>query len=133
MPCSGNIVAFRMMDTDNDFGWQVYGVLSQVIDPEIGLNIVDLGLVYAVALTETGTIAVTMTLTTPGCPMGDAIQQGVVHVLKRNFPGHTVEVNLVWLPMWDSGMISKEGQAQLQGGYAPQLRDHGQSLWDRFF
>jgi metal-sulfur cluster biosynthetic enzyme len=121
------------MNMENDFGLHVYEVLKQVIDPEIGLNIVDLGLVYQVALPDDKSIKVTMTLTTPGCPMGQTINDAVVNVLGKHYPSFTTEVELVWFPLWDSGMISEAGQAQLNGSYQPENRDHGQSLWDRFF
>jgi metal-sulfur cluster biosynthetic enzyme len=121
------------MDTKVAFGEKVYEVLKEVIDPEIGLNIVDLGLVYQVALSEDDVLKITMTLTTPGCPMGQTIHQAVVNVLKKHYPGFTIEVELVWQPMWDADMITEAGQAQLNDGYQPQNRDHGQSLWDRFF
>jgi metal-sulfur cluster biosynthetic enzyme len=121
------------MTAENNFGENIYEVLKEVIDPEIGLNIVDLGLVYEVALSEDKTITVNMTLTSPGCPMGQMITNAVTNVLEKNYPDYKIVVELVWLPMWDSDMISEAGQAQLNGGYQPQNRDHGGSLWDRFF
>lgn len=121
------------METPNDFPDQVLHLLKQVIDPEIGINIVDLGLVYEVALGEDKTLTVQMTLTTPGCPMGQTIQLAVVNVLQRHFPAYTVEVEIVWSPMWEPDMISEDGQRQLNGGFKRPERHHGESFWDRYF
>ena len=60
--------------------------LYEVIDPELMVNIVDLGLVYDVEITEGTKLKVTMTLTSPHCPMGDAIQTGVINVLEKELP-----------------------------------------------
>jgi metal-sulfur cluster biosynthetic enzyme len=73
--------------------------LRQVKDPEIGLNIVDLGLVYDVE-TEEGAVHVKMTLTSPGCPAGAQIMSDVDQTI-RMLDGVTgVEVELVWEPFW---------------------------------
>ena len=91
----------------------VYAALRQVLDPEIGLNVVDLGLVYEVDCAESGDVAVTMTLTTPGCPLHDAIDQAVQRAL-RQVPGTgRVHVNLVWTPPWNPDMISEAGRVAL--------------------
>jgi metal-sulfur cluster biosynthetic enzyme len=79
--------------------------LRQVIDPELGCNIVDLGLVYDVAL-EAGHATVTMTLTTPGCPMNEAISAGVKHVLLAEDGVAAVEVRIVWEPPWTPDRMS---------------------------
>jgi metal-sulfur cluster biosynthetic enzyme len=91
----------------------VLSALKEVLDPEIGLNVVDLGLVYEVDCAENGDVAVTMTLTTPGCPLHDAIDQAVQRALKQ-LPGMgRVHVNLVWTPPWNPDMITEEGRAAL--------------------
>ncbi len=93
---------------------QALGNLHEVIDPEIGLNIVDLGLVYALVMDEqTKTIHVKMTLTTRFCPMGDTILKSVEETLNEYYPEYSVEVDLVFEPSWDVDMISEEGQAFL--------------------
>ena len=74
--------------------------LRQVEDPEAGMNIVDLGLVYAVEV-GTGTVRVDMTMTTAACPMADMIVDQVRDVVRAMVPeGTTVDVQLVWDPPW---------------------------------
>ncbi|MGZ5245354.1 MAG: metal-sulfur cluster assembly factor [Bacteroidia bacterium] len=86
--------------------------LYEVIDPELYVNIVDLGLVYNIALKDKN-IEVEMTLSTPHCPMGESIVNGVKNVLEKTFPDAEVEVNLVWEPTWSMEKISEEGKRQL--------------------
>jgi|SRR5690606_39674652 len=87
--------------------------LIQVIDPELYVNIVDLGLVYEVDVRDAEKVKVTMTLSTPGCPMGDAITGGVKNALGAVFPDRGIEVALVWEPRWNYHMITDEGKAQM--------------------
>lgn len=88
----------------------IFDALRQVIDPEIGCNILDLGLVYNVAFSA-GKVRVTMTLTTPGCPMHDSIAEGVKHAL-LGIEGITgAEVEVVWDPPWHPSMMTKTGRA----------------------
>ena len=85
----------------------VVEALRRVYDPELGINIVDLGLVYGVE-EEEGRVQVTMTLTTPGCPVGQSILDGVGYVLS-SLPGVTdVAIRVVWDPPWNPGMIAQE-------------------------
>ena len=88
--------------------------LRAVIDPELGVNIIDLGLVYKVAADDDGRITITMTLTTPGCPMHASFAEEIEKTLWTAIPGLTgVDVNLVWEPRWSPMMMSEEGLAQL--------------------
>ena len=94
---------------------QVLDALRQVIDPELGCNIVDLGLVYSVRIAQ-GKVRVTMTLTTPGCPMHDSISQGA-QIAVLGLDGVTdVEVELVWDPPWDPMMMTEQGRIALRIG-----------------
>lgn len=87
-------------------------VLKGVIDPEIGINIVDLGLVYEVESAE-DTNTITMTLTTPGCPMHNSITSWVENVVKHLEPEKKVIVNLVWEPQWTPDKMSLEAKNEL--------------------
>ena len=83
--------------------------LRQVIDPEIGCNIVDLGLVYNVVISGSR-VQVTMTLTTPGCPMHESLCAGV-QVALLNLEGvDEAEVELVWDPPWHPSMMTETGR-----------------------
>ncbi len=88
--------------------------LYEVIDPELMVNIMDLGLVYDIEFKPENLILITMTLTTPHCPMGEAIQTGVQNALEAEFPGYTIEINLTFEPAWNYDMVSSEGMQQLQ-------------------
>lgn len=79
--------------------------LKDVFDPELGYNIVDLGLIYDVNMTDAAA-SVTMTLTTPGCPASDMIQDGVRQRLEDMEGVDTVTVELVWEPRWDPQAMS---------------------------
>ena len=74
--------------------------LRAVKDPELGLNIIDLGLVYDVEVHEGGQVHVRMTLTSPGCPAGGEILKGVKDVAGEQEGVASVEVELVWEPYW---------------------------------
>ncbi|MCW5555440.1 MAG: metal-sulfur cluster assembly factor [Verrucomicrobiae bacterium] len=87
----------------------ILNALREVIDPEIGCNIVDLGLIYNVR--TAGTKArVTMTLTTPGCPMSESIAHGVQMALLNLEGVEDAEVELVWDPPWHPDMMTEEGR-----------------------
>jgi len=91
----------------------VYDALHTVYDPELGVNVVDLGLVYGVAVDEAGFVTITMTLTTPGCPMHESINEGVGVVLE-DIPGITGgEVRLVWEPRWEPSRMTDVGRQLL--------------------
>ncbi len=87
--------------------------LMEVIDPELFVNVVDLGLIYDVEFGESSKVTVTMTLSTPHCPLGDAITTGVRNALEGSFPDREIAVNLVWEPEWSPDSISDAGRAQL--------------------
>ena len=80
--------------------------LRTVIDPEIGLDIVTVGLIYHMAMDD-GIAHVTFTLTTRGCPMEAHITRGIVNALSRVSGVEHVELNLVWDPEWNPGMIQE--------------------------
>ena len=82
----------------------VLDALRQVIDPEIGCNLVDLGMIYNVAIAGSS-VRVTMTLTTPGCPMHESICWGVKCALLNLEGVDDAEVELVWDPPWHPSMM----------------------------
>ncbi len=87
--------------------------LKNVYDPEIGINIVDLGLVYDSDIADSGDVLVTMTLTSMGCPLGPVIVQEVQTALK-DLPGiNDVDVKIVWSPPWSPDKMSEEAKDEL--------------------
>lgn len=94
---------------------EVKEALYDVYDPELGINIVDLGLVYGVSVDEQQNVRVTMTLTTPGCPLHDSIQFAIENRLGLIEGIAEIEVELVWDPPWDPGKISEQGRKWLWG------------------
>ncbi len=91
---------------------QIMEALHLVIDPEIGINIVDLGLIYNLDI-QNDSIVVTMTLTTPGCPMYSSMAEGVERAIKHIDPNVSSEVNLVWEPRWTPDMMTDYAKEQL--------------------
>jgi len=88
--------------------------LYDVNDPELELNVVDLGLIYQIDFDETGKkIDASMTLTTQFCPMGESLTTQVEQVLKNVFNNYHVQVHLTFNPAWHADLISAEGQAFL--------------------
>ena len=94
---------------------EVREALKEVIDPEIGINIVDLGLIYDVLPNlETGHVDVNMTLTSPGCPAGPELTSAVWMTVKRMAGVKDCEVKLIWSPRWDPNVhASEEGRMHL--------------------
>ena len=91
---------------------QVKMALRRVKDPELNLNIVDLGLVYGVRVDGTK-VSVDMSLTSPGCPSGPEIMTGAEEAV-RSVPGvEDVQVNLVWTPFWTPDRIEPRIRAYL--------------------
>jgi metal-sulfur cluster biosynthetic enzyme len=86
--------------------------LRQVKDPELDLNIVDLGLVYDVDLAE-GNVAVKMTLTSPGCPAGPIITNDVYRVVREMEGVRDVDVEIVWEPYWTPERIEPKIRAMM--------------------
>ena len=89
----------------------IFEALLQVVDPELDCNIVDLGLVYGIAVAGAH-VTVTMTLTTPGCPMHESIAWGVKCALLNLEGVDQVEVNVVWEPPWTPALMSVSGRKQ---------------------
>ncbi len=92
---------------------QTWNILKFVIDPEVEVNIVDMGLIYKVEYDGETTINITMTLSTPACPIADAIVLNVEQAIKNKFTEFEVDVNLVFDPPWSPDMVSEEGKVLL--------------------
>ena len=91
---------------------EVIAALRQIFDPEIPVNIYDLGLIYNVEIAS-GHAVVTMTLTTPHCPVAETMP-GEVELRVMSVPGiASAEVNLVWDPAWDPGKMSDEAKLEM--------------------
>jgi len=91
----------------------ILAALKTVIDPELGINIVDLGLVYAAVRTATG-INIELTVTTPACPLGEMMTEEIKLVLRDRFPDLSdVRVEIVWDPPWSPDLMSEESRRQL--------------------
>lgn len=88
--------------------------LKEVIDPELNINIVDLGLVYDIIINqEKGEVEVVMTLTSPGCPLSIVFEEWVPEAVKKIEGVKDVKINLVWEPAWNPDKISDETKEQL--------------------
>jgi len=93
---------------------QILERLRTIPDPEVEVNIVDLGLIYAVKHYEKNKkVYILMTLSARGCPVGDTIMQHVETVAKAFLPEYEIEVELTWEPQWTPEMITPEGKALL--------------------
>ncbi len=89
-------------------------IRAHVRDPELMLNVVDLGLIYDIQVTENRTAEITMTLTSPGCPAGPMIITDVQRTVHRLFPQlDEVNIHLVWTPFWNPDMMSEEAKEEL--------------------
>ena len=91
----------------------ILAALKTVIDPELGINIVDLGLIYRSARTANG-IDIALTMTTPACPLGEMMTEEIKLVLRDRFPElPDLRVEIVWDPPWSPELMSEESRQQL--------------------
>ena len=91
----------------------ILAALKTVIDPELGINIVDLGLVYHAARTA-NEIDIELTMTTPACPLGEMMSEEIKLVLRDRFPElQDLRVEIVWDPPWSPELMSEESRRQL--------------------
>ena len=86
--------------------------LATVMDPELGLDIVSLGLVYRIECT-TDAVELDLTMTTPACPLAEHIREEAERAVARAFPDARVQANLVWSPPWDARRLSDDARAAL--------------------
>ena len=99
------------MATESD----IREALRQVLDPEVGINIVDLGLVYRIE-TDGTRARIVMTMTSPACPLVDYLKELVTSAISEQVPGVTdVQIVIEWEPPWDPEMMSDQARRQLDG------------------
>ncbi len=90
-------------------------ILKECYDPEIPLNVLDLGLIYAIRLND-HVVEIDMTLTAPGCPMHTMISKGIEEKVRKMDGVNDVKVNVIWDPPWTPERISEEGKKILGFG-----------------
>ncbi|GAA1360904.1 MULTISPECIES: metal-sulfur cluster assembly factor [Brevibacterium] len=91
---------------------EVIDALMDVVDPELGVNIVDLGLVYGASVEDDGTAVVEMTLTSAACPLTDVIEDQCAQQLEGIVPAY--RINWVWMPPWGPERITEDGKEQMR-------------------
>lgn len=95
---------------------EVFEAMKDVVDPELMVNVVDLGLLYGATVDDEGNVTLDMTLTSPTCPLTDKIEYDTKYVLDGL--AKSVTINWVWLPPWTLEMITDDGREQLRSiGY----------------
>ena len=103
------------MSTDTDTPVNVVDVeeaMRDVVDPELGINVVDLGLVYGITVDGQGQAVIDMTLTSPACPLTDVIEAQTAQALDGLVSQH--RINWVWMPPWGPDKITDDGREQLR-------------------
>lgn len=95
---------------------EIIEAMKDVVDPELMVNVVDLGLLYGAQVDDDGNVTLDMTLTSPTCPLTDKIEYDTKYVLDGL--AKSVTINWVWLPPWTLEMITEDGREQLRAiGY----------------
>ncbi|MCE9540592.1 MAG: metal-sulfur cluster assembly factor [Bacteroidetes bacterium] len=102
----------NLTESEN-IGIKIYDALKTVIDPELGVNIIDLGLVYKIEYSEDIGISVDVTLSTKGCPMADVIMNDIQTTLANKFPTEKLNIELVWEPTWNPDFMTPAGKFAL--------------------
>ncbi|MGX7351583.1 metal-sulfur cluster biosynthetic enzyme [Enterococcus canis] len=92
---------------------RILTALETVIDPELGIDIVNLGLIYEIDFAETGDTVIKMTLTTMGCPLADILTDSIHDALKEVPEVTNVDVKLVWYPAWTTDKMSRYARIAL--------------------
>ncbi len=88
--------------------------MRDVVDPELGINVVDLGLVYDIAVDDTGAAIIDMTLTSAACPLTDVIEDQAQTAVVRGGVCPELRINWVWMPPWGPDKITDDGREQLR-------------------
>lgn len=98
---------------DQDLKDSIMGALELVVDPELGVDIVNLGLVYDVKMDDAGIVTIDMTLTSMGCPLAGTIVDNVKSALTDIPEVKDTEVNIVWNPPWSKDRMSRYAKIAL--------------------
>ena len=92
---------------------KIVDMLKTVFDPEIPVNVYDLGLIYKIEVAEEGEVSIDMTLTAPNCPAADFIMEDVRQKVESIEGVNSATINLVFEPEWDKDMMSEEAKLEL--------------------
>lgn len=92
---------------------KILSALEEVIDPELGIDIINLGLVYEIAFDDSGLTEIKMTLTTMGCPLADVLTEQIHDALKEVPEVTEIKVELVWSPVWTPDKMSRYARIAL--------------------
>lgn len=108
-----NKLFHKDMPTQEEIKEQAINCLRNVYDPEIPVNIYDLGLIYGIYTDDEGKCTITMTLTAPSCPAGEFLVEDIRQKVSAVDGVTSVEVNIVFEPEWDKSMMSEEARVEL--------------------
>ncbi|PCI04839.1 MAG: hypothetical protein COB81_02475 [Flavobacteriaceae bacterium] len=95
------------------FEIELLELLKKVIDPEIEINIVDMGLIYNLTYDGEGIVNIDLTFSTPSCPLGDTIMTNIRETINQKYPDFIVSIDLTFEPKWTPAMISDDGRKML--------------------
>lgn len=108
------MASFDITDPNSFLKQQMMETLRLVMDPELHINIIDLGLVYAIEIeAPQKRVKVEMTLSSSYCPMGESIVSAVKNCIEGHYEGYEATVDLVWEPVWSYDSITDEGKRLL--------------------
>ena len=110
-----NLNSLRDMDNDEKLKIEerIVDMLKTVYDPEIPVNVYDLGLIYKIDLQDDGDVSIDMTLTAPNCPAADFIMEDIRQKIESVEGVKAAQINLVFEPEWDKDMMSEEAKLEL--------------------
>ena len=92
---------------------KIVAMLKTVYDPEIPVNVYDLGLIYKIDVSDNGEVALDMTLTAPNCPAADFIMEDIRQKIESVEGVKAAQINLVFEPEWDKDMMTEEAKLEL--------------------
>ena len=92
---------------------RIIAELRNIFDPEIPVNVYDLGLIYGIEINKKGRVLITMTLSTPGCPVADMIESDIRNRVAELEGVSSAETEIVWEPPWNEAMMTEEARLEL--------------------